>query len=184
MIQPMFAVLLVLLLLVSTGCMHRIQVNPLPVQAASTSIPRSLGVVVGPPALEGADHRPGITLLEWPHQSLREAVIQYARHRRTFSSVVADSAELGMNMTTKLTLSSRQGRYHYHIRLQAELSEAGRPIKTYRAEGAAAGSTARWVTASDRDPVESALTLALDDLFARIEEDRSLYGKEAGSPVP
>jgi hypothetical protein len=176
----MFVRLLVLLLIVSTGCVHRIQVNPLPAGQASTTIPRSLQIAVGTPALEGADHRPGITLLEWPPHDLRQAIIQYAQHRGTFGSVLTDNAELTLRIMTKLALASRQGRYHYHIRLQAKMSDADRLVNTYLAEGSAAGSLARWVTASDRDPIESALQLALDDLFAQIEADRSLYAE----PIP
>lgn len=176
--------LLVLLLIVSTGCVHRIQVNPLPAGLAATTIPRSIQIVVGPPALEGADHRPGIILLEWPPQDLRQAIIRYAEQRGTFGSVLTDNAEFTLRMTTKLVLASRQGRYHYHIRLQAEMSDADRLVKTYLAEGSAAGSLARWVTASDRDPIESALQRALDDVFAQIEADRTLYADRVGTPIP
>jgi hypothetical protein len=55
------------------------------------------------------------------------------------------------------------------------MSETVHPIKAYRAEHVAAGSSVRWVTASDRDPIEAALQAALDDLLAKIEADRSLY---------
>jgi hypothetical protein len=58
-------------------------------------------------------------------------------------------------------------------------------VKTYLAEATAAGSLARWVTASDRDPIESALQSALDDLFAQIETDGSLYAPDrAGASIP
>jgi hypothetical protein len=180
----MLARLLILLLILPTGCVHRIQVQPFPAGPASTTIPKSIQIVVGAPALEGADHRPGITFLEWPHHDLRQAVIQYAQHRGTFSSVLTDHAEVMLRIGTKLALVSRQGRYHYHIRVQAETSEADRLIKTYLAEGSAPGSVARWVTDSDRDPIESALQLALDDLFAKIEADHSLYADEAETLVP
>jgi hypothetical protein len=175
--------ILVLLLILSTGCVHRIQVNPLPAGPASTTIPRSLQIVVGPLAIEGADHRPGITLLEWPHRDLSQAIVHYARRRETFSSVFTGTAELVLHITTKLALADRQGRYHYHIHVQAEMSEGDRLVKTYRAEHTAAGSRVRWVTASDRDPIESALQLALDELFAQIETDRSLYVYGRDTPV-
>jgi hypothetical protein len=45
----------------------------------------------------------------------------------------------------------------------------------------AAGSSVRWVTASDRDPIEAALQSALDDLLTQIESDRSLYLPQARS---
>lgn len=175
--------LLVLLLILLTGCVHRIQVNPLPTGPASTTIPKSLQIAVGPVVLEGADHMPGITLLEWPHRDLSQAIIRYARRRETFSSVFTGSADLTLRIATKLALAARQDRYHYHIGLQAEMSEADRLIKSYRAEHTAVGSLVRWVTASDRDPIESALQQALDDLFAQIEADRSLYAGRMETPA-
>jgi len=169
---------LVLMLIVFTGCTHRIEVNPLPANQAQTTISRTLQVIVDPPALEGADHRPGITLFEWPHDNLRQAVMQYAQRRGTFRSVSADQAELSLHITAKLALASRKGRYQYHIQLRGEMSEADHLVKAYLAEATAAGSRARWVSASDQDPTNSALQLALDDLFAQIEEDGSLYAAD------
>ena len=166
---------LVLMLIVFTGCAHRIEVNPLPSNQATRTISKTLQIVVDAPALEGADHRPGITLLEWPHNNLRQAIIQYANRRGTFSSVSTDPAELSLHIATKLTLMSRKERYHYRIQLQAEMSEADHLVKAYLAQSAVAGSLVRWVSASDSDPTNSALQLALDDLFAQIEEDGSLY---------
>jgi hypothetical protein len=175
--------ILALLLILVTGCVHRIHVNPLPSGPASATIPRSLQITVGPLALEGADHRPGITLMEWPHQDLSQAIVRYARRRETFGSVFTSPADLTLHITTKLALADRQGRYQYHIRMQSEIYEGNRLVKTYLAEHMAAGSAARWVTASDRDPIESALQLALDDLFSRIEADRSLYTDKIDRPV-
>jgi hypothetical protein len=175
--------IIALLLILLTGCVHRIHVNPLPTGPASTTIPRSLQIVVGPLALEGADHRPGITLLEWPHHDLTQAIVRYARRRETFSSVFTNPADLTLHIATKLALADRQGRYHYHIRMQAEIREGDRLVKAYLAEHTAAGSLARWVTASDRNPIESALQLALDDVFSRIETDRSLYTDRIDIPV-
>ncbi len=125
---------------------------------------------------------PGIALLEWPHHDLRRACIQYMQERGTFIDVSSNSAELMLRLTTKFAMSSRQDRYHYRIRLQAEMSEATRPIKTYLVEHVAVGSSVRWVTASDRDPIEAALQLALDDLLDRIEEDHTLYAGKTGPP--
>jgi uncharacterized protein YbaR (Trm112 family) len=93
--------------------------------------------------------------------------------------------DLTLRITTKLALASRQGLYHYKIRLQAEMREADRLVRTYLSEHTAPGSFVRWVTASDRDPIESALQLTLDDLFAQIEADRSLYDADRmGQPAP
>jgi hypothetical protein len=55
------------------------------------------------------------------------------------------------------------------------MKETSRLIKAYRVEHVAVGSSVRWVTASDRDPIEAALQSALDDLLTQIETDRSLY---------
>lgn len=169
---------LVLMLIVSTGCVHRIEVNPLPSMQATKTIARTLQIVVDPPALEGADHRRGITLFEWSHDNLRQAVTQYAQHRGTFHSVSTEQADLSLHITTKLALASRKGRYHYHIQLHAEIRETDHLAKTYQADATAAGSLARWVSASDRDPTNLALQLALDDVFAQIEEDGSLYAAD------
>ncbi|MFI5223810.1 MAG: hypothetical protein ACHQX3_06125, partial [Nitrospirales bacterium] len=61
------------LLLLSLGCVHRIHVTPAPLAVSPTAIAQSLQVIVPFLALEGADHRPGIVLLEWPAQDLRSA---------------------------------------------------------------------------------------------------------------
>lgn len=175
-------VFFILLLIVLTGCVHRIEVNPLPSGPASATIPRSLQIAVGPLSLEGADHMPGITLLEWPHRDLSQALIRYVQHRETFSWVSTDPADLTLSISTKLALASRD-RYRYRIRLQAEMSEASRLIKAYLVEHDATGSRVRWVTASDRDPIEAALQLALDDLLTQIEADRSLYVGGKGRPA-
>lgn len=171
----MYAQFLVLILILSVGCTHRIDVNPLPSNQATTPIPRVLHLIIDTPALEGADHRPGITLLEWPQENLDQAILQYVEHRHTFDSVSANQGNLTLHITTKLVLTSRKGRYHYQIHLHAEMREEERPVKTYLAEATVPGSLARWVTASDRDPTNAAIQMALDDLFTQIEQDRSRY---------
>ena len=118
---------------------------------------------------------PGITLLEWRPRTLTPALIHYIRERGTFSSVSADSGDLTLAVTTKLAMTSR-AQYQYRITLQAEMRQAAiGVIKTYVAEGSAPGSAIRWVTASDRDPIEAALQHALDALLSQIEADRPLY---------
>jgi len=182
-LMPMHGRLLIILLITVTGCVHRIQVNPLPSSPTSTTIPRSLQITVGPLSMEGADHRPGITLLEWPHSDLSQALVRYVQQRNTFSSVSTNSADLTLRITTKLALTHRQGRYHYRVRLQAEMSEKAQLVKAYLVEQVAAGLSVRWVTASDRDPTEAALQLALDDLLSQIEADQSLYVSGMGRPA-
>lgn len=156
------------------GCMHRIEVHPIPSHPASASIPRSLQVALSSLTIQGADHMPGITLLEWPPRDLSRATLHYLRQRGTFASVSGDPADLVMKLTAKLSMVSR-GPFVYHIRLHADMGTATEAIKSYDVERSATGSSVRWVTASDRDPIESALQSSLEDLLMNIESDRSLY---------
>lgn len=174
---------LTFLLATLSSCTHHIEVNPLPSDQADSTILRAVQILVDAPALEGADHRPGVTLLEWSHDNVRQAIIHYATRRGTFSSVSTDQAELSLRIATKLALATRNGRYHYHIQLQAEISESGHLVKAYLTKGIAAGSLARWVSASDSEPTNSALQLALDELFTQIEKDGSLYAPD-GPGIP
>ncbi len=167
--------LLALLTAASSGCTHVIEVHPLPAHPANTTIPRSLRVTLSSLTVQGADHMPGIALLEWRPRTLGPALIHYIRERGTFTSVSADTGELTLVVTTKLAMTSR-AQYQYHITLQAEMrQEASGVTKTYLAEGSAPGSTVRWVTASDREPIEAALQSALDNLLLQIEADRQVY---------
>jgi len=177
-----FKILLLITCVAWAGCVHRIQVTPLPQNAPSIIIPRTLQTVISPVSMEGPDHRPGIVLLEWSHLDLKQAVLQYLQQRGTFASVSFDSADLTLRVATKLTLTARSNLYHYRIGLQAEMSEGVRPIKSYRAEHTAVGSSVRWVTASDRDPVEIALQAALEDLMRQVEADRPIYLNPAEQP--
>ena len=172
--------LLLLGLAALPGCMHRIEVHPAPARPASSSIPRSLQVATGNLAIQGADHMPGISQLEWRPRDFTQAVQQYIRQRGTFLSVSGDSADLTMTLTARLSMVSR-GPYVYAIRLHAEMGTTAAPIKSYDVERSATGSSVRWVTASDRDPIEAALQSALEDLLSNIEVDRVLYlGNEPG----
>ncbi|MEQ1845492.1 MAG: hypothetical protein ABL983_07935 [Nitrospira sp.] len=175
--------LLLALCVTGAGCVHRIQVTPLPISVSSITIPRTLQAVVSPIAMEGADHRPGIALLEWPHLNLKQAVLRYLQQRGTFTSVSPDPADLTLRVATKLTLTSRSGLYQYRIVLQAEMSEAAGVMKSYRAEHTAAGSSVRWVTASDRNPIETALQGALEDLMRQVEADGALYLSRTEQPL-
>ena len=170
-----FTMLLLALCMTWAGCVHRIQVTPLSASASSITIPRTLQAVVSPISTEGPDHRPGIAMLEWPHLDLKQAVLQYLQQRGTFASVSPSPADLTLRVATKLALTSRSGLYHYRIVLQAEMSEGARLIKSYRSEQTAVGSSVRWVTASDRDPIETALQSALEDLMRQVEADQPIY---------
>lgn len=178
-----FTMALLALCVAGAGCVHRIQVASLSVSTSSITIPRTLQAVISPISMEGADHRPGITLLEWSHLDLKQAVLQCLQQRSTFASVSPDQADLTLHMATKLTLTSRSSLYRYRVVLQAEMSEGDRFIKSYRAEQTAVGSSVRWVTASDRDPIKAALQGALEDLMRQIETDRTLYLSRADSPA-
>jgi hypothetical protein len=163
------------------GCVHTIHTHPLPGGPTSVKIPRSVQIVVGPILKEGADHMPGINQLKWSKEDVQGALIRYAQARETFTAVSATLADLTMVVGMKLSLTSRK-RYWYRIRLQAEMHEGSRPVKTYVAEHEVEGSSVRWVTASDREPIEAAFQRALDDVFAQIEGDRSSFLTTGGRP--
>ncbi len=165
-----------------TSCVHRIHVAPLPDEPSSVGIPRSLQLIVSAPSLEGADHRPGITLLKWSRSDLNQAIIGYLRQRGTFASVSDEPGDFTLRVATKLSLTSLRGLYHYRIVLQGEMSEAEHPINSYLAEHKVVGSSVRWVTDFDRVPIETALRSALEGLTGKIEEDRTLYLKQTDGP--
>lgn len=170
--------IVLLLLTILPGCLHRIEVHPVPSHPANSPIPRSLQVSISSLTIQGADHMPGIALLEWRTPDLSRATMEYIRARGTFVSVSEKPTDLAMRVTARLSMLAR-GPYVYRIRLQADMAAATEPIKSYDVERSATGSSVRWVTASDHDPIEAALQLALEDLLTNIESDRSLYlGKE------
>lgn len=163
------------LLLVSLGCVHRIHVTPAPPAVSPIAIAQSLQVIVPFLALEGADHRPGIILLEWPAQDLRSAVISYIRSRQSFTSVGDQPADLTLTIKAWLKMRSHDS-YYYLLRLESTLGPAEKPpIKSYLAEKETVGSSVRWVTASDQTPIAEAVQTALDDLLSQIEADHLLY---------
>jgi len=163
------------LLLLSWGCVHRIHVSPAPPAVQPTAIAQSLQVNVPFLALEGADHRQGITLLEWPAQDLRTAAIDYIHARQTFASVGEQPADLTLTVKAWLAMRS-QDNYYYLLHLESALGPSGKPpIKSYLAEKETMGSHVRWVTASDQTPIAEAVQAALDDLLSQIEADHLLY---------
>ena len=163
------------LLLLSWGCIHRIHVASAPPSVSPVTIARSIQVIVPFLALEGADHRPGITLLEWPSDDLRSAVIDYTQSRQTFTSVGDRPADLTFTVKAWLAMRSH-GNYHYRLRLESSLSLSGKPpIKSYLVEKETVGSSVRWITASDQHPIAEAVQAALDDLLTQIEADHLLY---------
>jgi hypothetical protein len=163
------------LLLLSWGCVHRIHVSPAPPAVSPTAIAQSLQVIVPFLVLEGADHRQGITLLEWPAQDLRTAAIDYIHARQTFASVGEKQADLTLTVKAWLIMRS-QDNYYYRLHLESALGPSGKPpIKSYLAEKETMGSNVRWVTASDQTPITRAVQAALDDLLSQIEDDHLLY---------
>lgn len=120
--------------------------------------------------MEGADHMPGIVLLEWPPEDLRAAIIRYLEERGTFVAVTTD-AHTQLTVKAWLTLRAPD-HYIYAIHLEADLGKPGEPpLGSYAADAEAKGSTVRWVTESDRAPIQAALQEALDSLVSRIEAD-------------
>lgn len=157
------------------GCAHKIHVTPIPPTIAETPIPYSVQVIVPFLALKGADHMPGITLLQWPATDLRTATIGYIQQRRTFTSTEDSPSDLTLIMKAWLTMLSR-GEYRYILRLETEIGPADRPaVKSYVVEKETVGSSVRWVTASDQGPIAHVVQAALDDLFTQIEADHALF---------
>jgi hypothetical protein len=170
-------ILLGWLLLLSWGCVHRIHVTAAPPPVPPVTIAQSLQVSVSFLALEGADHRRGITLLEWPAEDLRSAVTDYIRSRQTFTFVGPGPADLTLTVKGWLKMRSRNN-YHYSLRLESTLGPSGKPpIKSYLVEKETVGSSVRWITASDQSPIAEAVQAALDDLLTQIEADHLLYRK-------
>jgi len=125
--------------------------------------------------MEGADHRPGIILLDWPAQDLRSAAINYIQSRRSFASVSDKPADLTLRIDAWLILRSRDD-YHYRLRLESALGPSSTPpIKSYLVEKEAVGSSVRWITASDQTPIAEVVQAAFDDLLSQIEADHLLY---------
>lgn len=157
------------------GCTHKIHVAPSPPTVAETPIPYSVRVIVPFLALKGADHMPGIALLQWPAKDLRSAAISYIQQRRTFASAEDSPSDLTLIMKAWLTMLSR-GEYRYILRLETDIGPADRPaVKSYVVQKEAVGSSVRWVTDSDQDPIAQVVQAALDDLFTQIEADHALY---------
>lgn len=117
---------------------------------------------------------PGIPMLDWPAKDLRQAIIHYFAGRQTFRAIGTDPAALRMVVKAWLTLRAPD-RYLYRVHLEADLAHSGHePFKTYAAEGEALGSSVRWITASDQEPINAATSQALQQLAAQIDQDRDL----------
>jgi hypothetical protein len=128
-------------------------------------------------AIEGADHMPGIPLLEWPVKNLRQTTLDYFIQRRTFSTIGIEPADIRLIIKAWLTLRAPD-RYLYRVHLEADLLFSGAtPLKTYMAEGEALGSSVRWTTASDQEPISTATAQALHNLASQIEQDRDVFIK-------
>ena len=123
---------------------------------------------------------PGIALLEWPAQDLRSATIDYIQSRQTFASAGDKPADLILTVKAWLTMRSN-GNYLYSLRLESALGPSENPpIRSYLVEKEMVGSSVRWITASDQNPIGEAVQAALDDLLTQIEADHLLYRKEPG----
>ncbi|MBX3122750.1 MAG: hypothetical protein KF854_06710 [Nitrospira sp.] len=162
------------LCLLLTGCVHRIHVNPASNSPATITIPAAVQFEVPFLAIEGADHMPGIAMLDWPAKDLRQAIVRYFSERQTFRAIGTDPADLKMVVKAWLTLRAPD-RYLYRVHLEADLSHPGHGVfKTYAAEGEALGSSVRWITASDQEPIDEATSQALQILASQLEQDRDL----------
>lgn len=169
--------LLLGLSLLGTGCVHRIHVTPPSGDTATSTLPVRVQLEMPFLAIEGADHMPGVPLLEWPVTDLRQTTMDYFSQRQTFSAIGTEPAELRLVVKAWFILRAPD-RYLYTVHLESDFSFSGQaPFKTYVAEGSALGSSVRWVTASDQEPILEATAQALRSLASQIEQDRDLIMK-------
>ncbi|HEU4501268.1 MAG TPA: hypothetical protein VFR82_06415 [Nitrospira sp.] len=160
------------------GCAHSIHVAPVAPSVSTSPIDHALQVQVPLLALQGADRMPGVIMLVWPVKDLRQAVLEYARQRRTFTEVLDEHGDFTLTVRTWLWLRSREA-YRYIVHLEADLGPTGQPpIKSYVVEEETVGSRIRWVTASDQAPIAAAVQAVLDELFDHIEQDAALFRKK------
>ncbi len=118
---------------------------------------------------------PGIALLKWPPEDLRDAIVRYIQKRGSFAAVSNESGDLILAVKSWLILRA-SARYVYTLHLEADLSKPGQaPMKTYVADAEAGGSSVRWVTASDEEPINIATGDALHQLLSQIESDGPIY---------
>ena len=175
--QSYWLTLLMSIGILQIGCVHRIHLPSLADDVATASIPMTVQLEMPFLAIEGADHMPGIPLLEWPVKDLRRTALDYFTRRQTFRAVALEPAELRLVIKAWLTLRAPD-RYLYRVHLESELSFPGqKPIKTTAVEGEAFGSSVRWNTASDQEPIVEATTQALRQLASDIEQDQELITK-------
>ncbi|HJS67574.1 MAG TPA: hypothetical protein VJ760_09640 [Nitrospiraceae bacterium] len=147
----------------------------MPPAVSSAAIAHSLQVIVPFLAVEGADHRPGIAMFDWPSRDLQAAAINYIQSHQSFASVGEEPANFTLTIKAWLTMRFRDN-YRYSLRLESALGPAEKPpIKSYLVEKEAVGSSVRWVTASDQTPIAEMVQAALDDLLSQIEADYLLY---------
>ena len=114
-------------------------------------------------------------------QQLRGFAQRQAHHPGVAAGKVLDEhRRTTLDAKAWLTLRAPD-RYLYRVHLETDLSVSGQaPLKTYASEGEAFGSSVRWVTASDQDPITDATTQALHQLASQIEQDRELLRKSGG----
>lgn len=163
--------------LVGAGCVHHIHVTSPSSDRAAAPIPATVQLEVPFLAIEGADHMPGIPLLEWPSKDLQQTIVEYFTQRQTFTSIGTEAGDMRLVVKAWLMLRAPD-RYLYRVHLESDLAFSGEaPLKTYAAEGEALGSSVRWVTASDQEPIAEATAQALHQLATQIEQDREFVIK-------
>jgi hypothetical protein len=130
-------------------------------------------------AIEGADHMPGIPLLEWPATDLRHAIIEYFAQRQTFTTIGTEPADLRLVVKAWLTCFGHLTATFTGYILETDLI-CFRPrlrLRPTHPKVKPFGSSVRWVTASDQDPITDATTQALHQLAIQIEQDREFVIK-------
>jgi len=164
-----------------SGCVHKIHVLPTSSESAGVSLVGTAQVQVPFLALEGPDHMPGIVLLEWSSKDLQQALVGYLNGRQTFTTTGTAAGDWLLSVKGWLTMRAPD-RYLYRVHLEADLSRPGRPVlKTYSADGEAMGSSVRWLTASDQEPIATATNQAMRELAAQLEADKA---RLTDAPLP
>ena len=101
----------------------------------------------------------------------------------TDTAPLQDAAELTRHIETRYHARHREQlpalvQLAERVHLESDLAFSGEaPLKTYAAEGEALGSSVRWVTASDQEPIAEATAQALHQLATQIEQDREFVIK-------
>jgi hypothetical protein len=122
---------------------------------------------------------PGIPLLEWPSKDLQQTIIEYFTQRQTFTSIGTEAGDMRLVVKAWLTCFARLTATSTGSILESDLvCFRTRPRSRHtRPKVKPIGSSVRWVTASDQEPIAEATAQALHQLAIQIEQDREFVIK-------